>query len=82
MDKMVLVIEPNALEFDRDTPLAFDVHRIEVLGSHFPRVDRATQLEQAVRQGGLAMVDVGDDAEIADTVERGHEGSRPWGEGP
>jgi hypothetical protein len=28
------------------------------------------------------MVDMGDDAEIADTVERGHEGSRPWGEGP
>jgi hypothetical protein len=28
------------------------------------------------------MVDMGDDAEIADTDERGHEGSRPWGEGP
>jgi hypothetical protein len=28
------------------------------------------------------MVDMGNDAEVADTVERGHEGSRPWGEGP
>jgi hypothetical protein len=28
------------------------------------------------------VVDVSNDAEIADTVERGHEGSRPWGEGP
>ncbi|CAB4644387.1 unannotated protein [freshwater metagenome] len=82
MDEVVLVIEANALEFDRDTPLAFDIHRIEILGSHFPGVDRATELEQAVRQGGLAVVDVGNDAEVADTVERGHEGSRPWGEGP
>jgi hypothetical protein len=82
MNKMVLVIEPNALKFDRDTPLTFDIHRIEILGTHLPRIDRAAQLEQAVRQGGLAMVDVGNDAEIADTVERGHEGSRPWGEGP
>jgi hypothetical protein len=82
MDEMVPVIEPDALEFDRDPSLAFDIHRIEILGSHFPRVNRATELEQAVRQGGLAMVDMGDDAEIADAVERGHEGSRPWGEGP
>jgi hypothetical protein len=82
MDKVVLVIEANALELDRDAPLSFDVHRIEILGSHLPRVDRAAELEQAVRQGGLAMVDMGNDAEVTDTVERGHEGSRPWGEGP
>ena len=82
MDEMILVLKADTLELDRDAPLSFDIHRIEILGPHLSGIDSAAQFEQAVRQGGLAMIDVSNDAEVADTVEGGHEGSRPWGEGP
>ncbi|CAB4803220.1 unannotated protein [freshwater metagenome] len=77
VNAVVSIVEANTLELDRDTPFTFNVHRVEILRTHLAGVDSATQLEQAVREGGLAVIDVGDDAEVADTVEGGHEGSCP-----
>ena len=63
-------IDPDVLGLDGDAPLALDVHRVEVLLAHVPGVDGAGQLEDAVRQGRLAVVDVADDGEVADAVDR------------
>src|SRR5262249_54626806 len=41
------------------------VHVVEVLLSHFAFLDGAAGFEQAVREGALAVVDVGDDREVA-----------------
>jgi hypothetical protein len=62
------VLDPHRLRLDRDPPLALEVHRVEHLRLHFLRVDGAGDLEDAVGQGGLAVVDVGDDRDGADVV--------------
>ncbi len=64
------VLDPHRLRLDRDPALALEVHRVEHLGLHFLRVDGAGDLEDAVGQGRLAVVDVGDDREVADVVHR------------
>ena len=72
VDDVAVPLEPDVLGLDRDAPLALEVHRVEVLGAHVARVDGAGQLEEAVGERRLPVVDVGDDAEAADAVERGH----------
>ena len=54
---------------DRDALFALEIHRIEHLGDHLAAIDGAGLLQQAIGQGGLAVVDVGDDGEIADALE-------------
>ena len=63
---------PDVLGLDGDAPLPLDVHRVEVLLAHQPGVDRPGQLQDAVGQGRLAVVDVADDGEVADAVDGKH----------
>ena len=63
-----LVLDSDRLRLDRDPALALEVHRVEHLRLHFRRVDRPGDLEDPVGQGRLAVVDVGDDREVADVV--------------
>ena len=72
------VLHPDRLGLDGDAPLPLQVQGVEHLSLHVPRSDRAGPLQQAVGQGGLAVVDVGDDREVADGVaaDRGHAGHR------
>src|SRR6266478_3724230 len=50
------------------TRLAPQVHRVEDLFSHQTLVERARELDEAVGQGRLAVVDVGHDTEVADVI--------------
>ena len=68
------VAHPDGVQLDRDAALALQVHGVEDLLAHLALVERAGGLDEPVRQSGLAVVDVGDDAEIAD-VE-----TATWGE--
>ena len=61
----------HGLALDRDSSFAFDVHAVEVLIAHLARLNDAGELQHAVREGGLAVVDVRNDAEIADLRLRG-----------
>ena len=56
---------PDGLALDGDAALALDVHPVEVLRPRAPLVDDAGQLQHPVGQRRLAVVDVGDDAEVA-----------------
>ena len=60
------IVEPNGVGFDGDAALAFQVHGIEDLLHHFALRKRAGDLQQAIRQRGLAVVDVRNDGEITD----------------
>ena len=51
---------------DGDAAFFFKVHVVEELGFHFALGDGACELEESVGEGGLAVVDVGDDAEVSD----------------
>jgi hypothetical protein len=60
--------DAHRLCLDRDPALALEVHRVEQLRAHLARRDRVRQLEDAVGQRRLAVVDVGDDREVADVL--------------
>ena len=69
------VLEPGGAGLDRDALLALEVHRIEDLARHLPGIDRVGHLQQPVREGRLAVVDVGDDREVAEAVLRDRQAS-------
>ena len=62
------IVHLDRLALDGDPPLPLQVHVVQVLGLHVAVGDGAGHLQQAVGQRALAVVDVGDDAEIADVV--------------
>ena len=61
-----LVGERGGLRLDGDATLALEVHRIEHLRLHLAVCEPPTLLDEAVGQRALAVVDVGDDGEVAD----------------
>ena len=72
--------------FDRDSPFAFQIHGIEQLILFLALMDRAGPLEQSIRQGGLSVIDVRDDAEIARVLDsheaRNYAGARKVAQAP
>ncbi len=67
-----LVIERDAVGLDGDPAFALKVHGIEDLGFHFACRQATAHLDETVGQRRLAMVDVGDDGEIADMTQITH----------
>ena len=64
-----LVLEAHRLRLDGDAALALDVHGIEHLLLHLALGEGARLLDQAVGQRRLAVVDVGDDGEVANGLD-------------
>jgi hypothetical protein len=56
------------VRLDRDAPLALQIHRVEHLRFHFAGLQGARLFEQTVGQRRLAVIDMGDDGEIADEL--------------
>ena len=69
-----LVIKAHGLRLDGDAALLLDVHVVEHLLGHFTLGKAAGVLDQTIRQRRLAVVDMGDDGEIADQRKVGHVG--------
>ena len=70
VDQVQLVPLPghaHGLRLDRDPALALELHRVEHLGAHVSPRDRVGQLEDAIGERRLAVVDVRDDREVADS---------------
>ena len=65
------VEETHGVRLDRDAALALEIHRVEHLIDRLLGVHRAGEREQPVGQRRLAVIDVGDDGEIADAIQ-GH----------
>ena len=55
----------DGVRLDGDAALPFEIHAVEQLILHVPQSDRARFFEDAVGERGLAVVDMGDDAEIS-----------------
>ena len=66
------VIQGNAVGFDGDPALALEVHGVQNLGFHFALGEAAAHLNKTIGQRRLAMVNVGDDGEIADMTQITH----------
>ena len=69
-----LVLQANRLRLDGDAALALQLHLVEHLLAHLAGFEPARGLDQPVGQGRLAVVDMGDDREVADEGEGGHAG--------
>ena len=64
--------DAHGLRLDGDAALAFDVHAVKVLVAFFAFRHQPRDLKDAVGERRLAVVDMGDDAEIADMFLYGH----------
>ena len=68
---VVRVVEQrDALRLDGDAALALQLHGVEHLRLHLAVGEAAADLDQPVGERGFAVVDVGDDREIADLLHR------------
>ncbi len=74
-------LDADGVGLDGDAALALDVHRVEHLLLHVAQRDGVRLLDEPVGEGGLAVVDMGDDGEVADAGEVGRHGGRPVHEG-
>ena len=63
-----LVLKRSRLCLDRDPALALDIHGVENLRGHFAISQTPATLDQSIREGGLAVVDMGNDGEITDVL--------------
>ena len=64
--RLAIVGHANGIGLDRDAALALDIHGVEQLRLHVALVDGMGELENAVTDRGLAMVDVRNNREVAD----------------
>ena len=62
------VLQRRRLRLDGDAPLALDVHGVEHLRFHLTITQSTTALNDSISQGALAVIDVGNDGEVADVV--------------
>ena len=60
------------MRLDGDAALALEIHRIEHLLAHLAHRQAAALLDQPVGECRLAVIDMGDDREIADMRQVGH----------
>ena len=65
---MILVDHLDGVALDRDALLLLQVHVVQDLVLHVARRERLGELQQAVRQGALPMVDVRDDTEVPNVL--------------
>ena len=72
-----LVHQGHGLGLDGNASLTLNIHGIKHLLGHLALAEATTELDKAVCEGGFAVVDVGDDGEIADMADVGHNAELP-----
>src|SRR3972149_6682146 len=61
-----LIPQPDRLGLDGDSPFPLQVHLVQALLPHLRRRHGPGILQESIGQGGLSVVDVGDDGEVPD----------------
>jgi hypothetical protein len=70
------VAHARRLGLDRDPALALEIHLVEELRALLALVERTGRVQQPVGERALAVIDMRDDAEVADALV-GRHGDRP-----
>ena len=60
------IVDTNGIALNGDATFTLDIHRVEKLRLHVTLIDRIRQLENAVRNRRLTVIDMRDDGEISD----------------
>ncbi len=75
------VVKRDAVGLDGDAALTLQIHGVQDLSLHFTRGETAAELDETVSQGGLAVVNVGNDGKIADMTQVTHRSTLEEGTG-
>ena len=59
----------HRVQLDRDAALPLEIEGVENLSLHFALLKHAGRLDQPIGEGRFAVVDVRDDAEVANVLE-------------
>ncbi len=59
----------DRVQLDRDAALPLEVERVEHLLLHLPLLEHPRRLDEPIGEGGFSVVDMRDDAEIANVIE-------------
>ena len=62
------IVKADGVRLDSNSPLPLEVHGIEHLVGHFPFRKRARDFQHTVGQGGLAVVNMGDNRKVANVT--------------
>jgi hypothetical protein len=65
---LIPIAHAHWLEFDRNTPLALEIHLIEELLFHFALFDGMRHLQKTVSQSRLPMINMRDNTKISDEL--------------
>ena len=66
VQRVALPVDAHVLGLDGDAALALQIHRVEVLRPHVTGINSVGELQYAVAERALAVIDVGNDREVAD----------------
>ena len=72
------VTQGDALRFNGDSTLSFDIHRVEYLARHFSFTQATAKLNKAVSQGRFPMIYMGDNRKISDKFRIHQNATNPW----
>ncbi len=73
VDVIILVLERGVLGLDRDAFFAFEVHRIhDALDDGLVRAERARLTQELIHERGFAVVNVGDNGDVANLLDDFH----------
>ena len=72
-----LVHQGDALRLDGNAAFTLDIHGIKHLSGHFAVTQATTELDKTIREGRFAVVDVGNDGEVADMADVSHNRELP-----
>ena len=61
-----LIYRPDCLGFNSDSPFPLQIHIIQDLVLHLPAGKQTGLLDNPVRQGGFAVVNMGDNTKVTD----------------
>ncbi len=66
------VMDRRVFRHDRNAALALEIHRIhDAFGDMLVGAENAALVQQGIDQSGLAVIDVGDDRDVAQIVAAG-----------
>lgn len=68
-----IVVQGDTLCLDGNAAFFFDVQAIQNLICHFAITEPTTQLDETISQRGFTMIDMGDNGEISNVAQIGHE---------
>jgi small subunit ribosomal protein S20 len=77
VQRVSLPVNTHVLSLNRDATLTLKIHRIKVLSPHITHFNGVSHLQNAVRQGRFAVINMGNDRKVADAREV--HGERRWG---